>query len=394
MNAGPNALTELRREMKPLDWLLLFIPAALILRYAGGSAGWVQSAVFITACLAILPLAGLMGRATEELAGRLGPNIGALMNATLGNAAELIITLLALRAAYSAPSVEARDGLLEVVQASITGSILGNVLLVLGLALLLGGLRHPVQSFNRVAAGTHSSMMLLAVAGLMIPAVFVHAQPGMERMHGEAPSPAVWKLSLGVAAILMSAYLAGLWFSLKTHREVFSSSDHAHVANWSTRTATIILVVATIFVAWMSELLVHGIEPITHQFGLSPIFVGVILIPIIGNAAEHASAIVMAMQNKMDVALGIAIGSSIQIALFVAPLLVFASLLFGHQLSLIFTQVELIAVVFAAAIVALVCHDGETNWLEGLLLLAIYLILGLSFLLMPPATVHAPAPAH
>lgn len=379
----------LRQHMRPLDWLLISVPIALGLNYLAPHQGVIPVAIFIAACLAVLPLAGLMGRATEELAKRMGSGIGALLNASLGNAAELIITLLMLRAAYAASETAQRDQLLEVVQASITGSILGNVLLVLGLALLIGGWKRSTQSFNRTAASTHSSMMLLAVAGLMLPAVFVHSQPGLAQMHGEATSPAVWRLSLAVSIVLIATYFLGLWFSLKTHREVFSASDHEEPPHWSKRAALTVLVVATLFVAWMSELLVHGIEPVTHQFGLSSIFVGVIIIPIIGNAAEHATAVVMAAKNRMDIALGIAIGSSIQIALFVAPVLVFASMLFGQQLSLIFSQVELVAVAFAAAVVALVCHDGETNWFEGALLLAVYVIIALAFWLMPPGGAQA-----
>lgn len=379
--------------MKYLNVLLICVPISLALNFLVPHTTFTQSILFLTACLAVLPLAGLMGHATEELAKHLGPNIGGLLNATFGNAAELIITILALKAAYQATTPAEQQTLLDVVQASITGSIIGNILLVLGLALLLGGWKRTRQTFNRTAGGMHSSLMLLAVVGLMVPAVFVHAQPGLQQAHGETTNPAVWNLSLGVAVILMATYLLGLYFSLKTHKSVFTGGEEEEKPHWSKTKALTVLAVATAFVAWMSELLVHSIQPVTQQLGLSPIFVGAIVIPIIGNAAEHVTAIFVAMDDKMDMAIGIAVGSSTQIALFVAPLLVFVSMLFGHQLSLIFTQVELVAVAFSVAVVAFVSHDGETNWLEGAQLLAVYLIVALAFLLAPPPTA-AGAVAH
>ncbi len=366
--------------MKPLDALLVFVPLSAGINYLVPHTPQTQIAVFVCACLAILPLAGKMGHATDELAKRLGPSIGGLLNATFGNAAELIIALFALKAGY-----------LDVVQASITGSILGNVLLVLGLAVWAGGWKRERQTFNRTLAGMHASMLILASAGLMVPAIFVHAQPGKADVHGATHDPAVWQLSLAVSGVLMASYLLGLLFSLKTHHSVFATGTEVEVPHWSKAKSLAILGVATALVAWMSEMLVHSVEPMTAALGFSPIFVGVIIIPIIGNAAEHASAISMAANNKMDVALSIAVGSSTQIALFVAPLLVFLSALFGHQLSLIFTTVELVAMAAAVAIVAFISMDGETHWYEGALLLAVYVIIALAFWLMPPPM---SAPSH
>ncbi|MBM3458851.1 MAG: calcium/proton exchanger [Armatimonadetes bacterium] len=371
--------------MTPLNALLIFVPITIGLKFAAPHTPPFQIALFLCACLAVLPLAGLMGHATEELAKRLGPSKGALLNATFGNAAELIITILAMRAAYAHPDPAAQRTLLDVVQASITGSILGNVLLVLGLALLVGGWNRETQTFNRTLAGMHASLLILAVAGLMVPALFLHARPDLAHVHGETTIPAVQKLSTGVAVILMAVYLLGLYFSLKTHRSVFTGGEESETPHWSLKKALTVLSVATGFVMLMSEYMVHSIEPMTHALGLSPLFVGFIVIPVIGNAAEHATAIVMARQNKMDIAIGIAIGSSTQIALFVAPLLVFISMLFHHHLSLIFTQVELVALVASVAIVGFVSQDGETHWLEGVQLLAVYLIIALAFLLVPPA---------
>jgi Ca2+:H+ antiporter len=370
--------------LHPLTVLLIFVPISIGLKFFAPHSQGFQIALFVCACLAVLPLAGQMGHATGELAKHLGPTVGALLNSTFGNAAELILTILALKA-----------GLLDMVQASLTGSIIGNILLVLGLALLAGGWKRPAQHFNRTLVSMHTTSLLLAVAGLMVPAIFVHAHPGLAQEHAGTRNPAVWNLSLAVSGVLITLYLLGLFFTLKTHHAVFNRGDEAETPHWTKKRALTTLAVATGFVAWMAEILVHTVEPMTEALGLSPIFVGVIVIPLIGNAAENSSAIGMAMQNKMDIAFGIAVGASMQIALFVAPLLVFISALFGQHLSLIFTSVELVALAFAVAIVALVAHDGETHWLEGAQLLAVYVIIALAFLLVPPAsTVHVPAPAH
>ncbi len=378
--------------MTPLDALLIFVPISFGLKLFGPHTPPFQIALFVTSCLAVLPLAGRMGHATEELAKRLGPNLGGLLNATFGNAAELIITILAMQAAYKTNDPALQRTLLDVVQASITGSILGNILLVLGLAIVVGGWKRETQTFNRTLAGMHASLLILAVAGLMVPALFLHARPDLAHIHGETSNPAVQKLSVGVSVILMGIYLLGLFFSLKTHRSVFTGGEEAEVPHWSFKKAISVLVIATVGVMFMSEFMVHSIEPVTHSLGLSPIFVGFVVVPIIGNAAEHATAVVMAAQNKMDIAIGIAVGSSTQIALFVAPLLVFVSMLFGHHLSLIFTQVELVALVASAAVVGFISQDGETHWLEGAQLLAVYAIIVLAFLLVPPLS--GPAPAH
>lgn len=371
--------------MKGLNLLLAFVPVSVGLQYFAPHTPAFQVAVFITACLAVVPLAGIMGHATDELAKHLGPNVGGLLNATFGNAAELIIALFALKA-----------GLLDVVQASITGSILGNLLLVLGISVLVGGWNRTTQTFNQTLAGSQSSMLLLAVAGLFIPALFIHAQPGLQHVHGESFEPRVWRVSLAVSAVMMAVYIAGLFFSLKTHRALFVSHEENEAPEWTRGRAMGVLALATVFVAWMSELLVHSVEPMTHALHLSPVFVGVIIIPIIGNAAEHATAVTMAARDKMDISISIAIGSATQIALLVAPLLVFASALFGHQLSLIFNRPELVAVAFAVMIVAFVTHDGETNWLEGIQLLAVYLVIALAFYLVLPAAPPEPAvaPSH
>jgi Ca2+:H+ antiporter len=372
--------------MSVLKYFVVFIPISLGLHFLAPHTSTMQIILFLSACLAILPLAGFMGHSTGELSKHLGPTVGALLNATFGNAAELILAILAVRA-----------GLLDMVQASLAGSIIGNLLLVLGVAIFAGGWRRKTQTFNATLAGTHASSLLLAVAGLMLPAIFVHTHPGMSQEHAGTHNPAVWSLSLGVAGVLMVLYLAGLLFTLKTHVAVFGSQDETEQPHWSKRRALVTLGVSTAFVAWMAEILVHTVEPMTEALHLSPIFVGIIIIPLISNAAENSSAVTMAIQNKMDVALGIALGASTQIALFVAPVLVFVSVLFGQHLSLIFTEVELVTLVFAVAIVSFVAHDGETHWLEGAQLIALYLVIALAFFFMPPVlggNSPAPAPAH
>jgi len=327
--------------------------------------------VFVTACLAIIPLAGIMGKSTEELASHMGPGIGGLLNATFGNAAELIITLFAIQ-----------RGLLEMVKASITGSIIGNILLVLGLSVLAGGCRYRSQSFNARAAGTHATMLVMAVIGLVVPALFVHAVPGMSP---QADNPHVEGLSLAVAAILIGVYVAGLVFSLVTHKDLFGAVDEgaAHPPSWSIRKSMGILTLATLFTALESEFLVGSVEAVVKTLGITELFIGVIIVPIIGNAAEHGSAVLMALRNKMDLSLGIAVGSSTQVALFVAPVLVFVSLLMGNPMTLIFNTFELVAIAFAVLIANFISQDGETQWLEGVHLLAAYVIIALAFYYIP-----------
>jgi len=339
-----------------LNLLLLAIPVSIFLKLSDYS----PVLLFVAAGLSIIPLAGYMGKATEEIAIYVGPRVGGLLNATFGNAAELIITIFALRA-----------GLYEVVKASITGSIIGNLLLVLGLSMLLGGFKYKTQKFNRAAAGMHTSMLLMAVTGLIIPAVFLQTHE----------NPAAEPLSLGVAAVLMLVYILSLIFSLHTHKDVFRpSQEHPETPNWSRLKALLILLVATILVVLESEFLVAGIEPVVKTLGISELFIGVIVIPIIGNAAEHSTSVIMALKNKMEISLEIAIGSSTQIALFVAPLLVFLGYFIGQPLDLIFTGYELVVIIMATVITAMISMDGRSNWLEGAQLLSAYAIMAFAFL--------------
>ena len=342
--------------MKFLNLLLLAIPVSFFLQLSDYS----PVLLFITAGLSIIPLAGYMGKATEEIAIYVGPRVGGLLNATFGNAAELIITIFALKA-----------GLYEVVKASITGSIIGNLLLVLGLSMLVGGFKYKTQKFNRAAAGMHTSMLLMAVTGLIIPAVFLQTHT----------NPAAEPLSLGVAGILMLVYILSLVFSLHTHKDVFRpSQEHSETPSWSKLKALLILLGATVFVVFESEFLVAGIDPVVKTLGVSELFIGVIVIPIIGNAAEHSTSVIMSLKNKMEISLEIAIGSSTQIALFVAPLLVFLGYFMGRPLDLIFTSYELVVIIMATVITAIISMDGRSNWLEGAQLLSAYAIMAIGFL--------------
>ena len=348
---------------KPFYSLLLLIPLAII----GNTNSWSQVAVFTLSALAVVPLAGLIGEATEVLAIFTGPKIGGLLNATLGNAAELIITLVAIRA-----------GLLELVKASITGSILGNLLLVLGFSMLVGGIKNGTQSFDRKQAGNHAILLILAVMALVIPSIFSHSI-------GEDGSPGVEALSLGVAGIIIVLYIFGLIYSYKSASSpiTYPVKEHSNHTRYSIKQAFLLLAVATVGVVLMSEILVRAVENVVTDLGLSEFFLGIILIPIIGNVAEHLVAVQVAAKNQMELSVEIALSSSSQIALFVAPLLVYISLAMGNPLTLIFNQFELIALGAGVIISALVSNDGESNWLEGLALVAVYLILGLAFFLMP-----------
>jgi len=362
-----------------LDWLLVFVPIAIAVRYV---PAWHNgTALFIVSALAIIPIAGWMGHATEQLAHRMGEGIGGLLNASFGNAAELIIALMALRAGH-----------IEVVKASITGSIIGNLLLVLGAAIFAGGIRHKHQRFNKTAARVSCTALILAAAALVIPTVFHHA--AAQAPGGWTPA-AEQRLSLAIACVLIGTYVAILIFSLVTHKSLFTggeadivddpgvaAAEHAEKP-WSVTKAVTVLLVATCAVAWVSEFLVGAVEAAQHSLGVTETFVGVIIVAIVGNAAEHSTAITMAMKNKMDLSLGIAIGSSLQIALFVAPVLVFASYFFPHQLNLEFTLPEIAAVIIAAFVTDQIAGDGESNWLEGVQLLALYLIIGMLFYFLP-----------
>ena len=351
-----------------LDVLLIFIPVAAVLHYTHGSPLW----AFLTSGLAIIPLAGWMGKATESLAERLGAGIGGLLNATFGNAAEMIIAFQGLRA-----------GLTEVVKASLTGSILGNILLVFGLSVLAGGLKQKNQKFNRTAASMSATLMALSAIGLLVPAVFhwvTRAQVGAaEQARAEA------NISLEISVVLFVTYVLSLIFALRTHKDLYlgTSEEHEESSTMSLKRAATILVVATALIAWMSELLVHAVEPASKAVGLTEVFVGVIVVAIIGNAAEHSTAILMAMKNQMDLAYHIAVGSSMQIALFVAPVLVFLSYAIGQPMNLLFTTFEVITVGLAVAIVSLVAVDGESNWMEGVMLLAVYVIFAIAFFFLP-----------
>ena len=349
--------------------LVPLIPIAVVLDIAGATA----TVVFAASALGIIPTAALMGRATEELAARSGPGIGGLLNVTFGNAPELIIALFALG-----------QGLQEVVKASIVGSIIGNVLLVLGAAMLVGGIGREKQTFSRTSASIQTTMLMLAAAALLMPAIFELIEgvglpdPGAEAVHYGGT---VEDLSLAVAIVLMATYVAGLFFSLKTHRDLFNPEyGEEDTWGWSTRTSVIALAISGLLVGLMSEVLVGSIEEASHSIGLSEFFVGVIVVAIVGNAAEHWVAVLVAMKNKMDLAVNIAIGSSAQIALFVAPVLVIASFFIGpYPLALVFNGFELGAVMLAILIANYVTQDGESTWFEGVQLLAVYFVFGLAF---------------
>lgn len=347
--------------MKILKYMLIFVPISFIAEFLHTSS----SIMFILAALSIIPLAGLMGEATEEISFYSGPKIGGFLNGTFGNATELIISFFALK-----------EGLFEVVKSSIAGSVIGNILLVLGASMLAGGLKHKTQNFNQKVVEVSSSMLLFAVVGLCIPALFTHT------VDSSLLNTKYEGLSIIVAVIMFSIYILSLIFSFYTHKDIYSvNHEEEGTAKWTLKKSILILVIATVLIAIESEFLVSGIESITESLGLSEFFVGIILIPIIGNAAEHSTAIVMAMKNKMDVALEIAIGSSLQIILFVAPVLIFLSLLFT-PMSIVFNEFELIALIVAVLIANRVSNDGESNWLEGVQLLAVYLIVAASFFIL------------
>jgi Ca2+:H+ antiporter len=353
--------------------LLVFVLVAPIARMAGADA----LAVFLCSAIAIIPLAGLMGDATETIAGRLGAGVGGLLNATFGNAAELILALAALHSGYH-----------EIVKASLTGSIIGNTLLVLGVSMVAGGARREKQVFDRAAAAASSTLLLLAAIALVVPAAFHFVAEGAEArgaLTAVRESAIEHQMSLLIAIVLFVAYLLGLLFSLRTHRHLYAgSAAPAGTSHGPVGRAVITLLVATVLVAWMSELLVGAIEGASHALGFTAIFVGVIVVAVVGNAAEHSTAVTAAIKNQMDLSLNIAIGSSIQIALFVAPVLVFASRLpGGRAMDLIFTPFEVLAVIAATVIANLVASDGESNWLEGAMLLAVYLVLGVAFYFLP-----------
>lgn len=365
-------------KKQPVILLLAAIPLAVL----GNILNWGDLWVFLFTAIGIIPVAGYIGQATEVLASRTGPRVGGLLNATLGNAAELIITIVAIR-----------EGLLELVKASITGSILGNVLLVMGMAMVYGGIRHGTQNFDQKQALNNAILLVLAVVALVIPSIFSSSIGPESSMKVEA-------LSLGVAFTMIVLYALGVFYSFKMAKgplmphpvekarpasnksQATAETGSVHPA-WTLRTALIVLAASTVGVAYLSELLVGVVEPVVHELGVSEFFLGIILIPIVGNVAEHMVAVKVAGQNQMDLSVEIAVASSLQIALFVAPVLVFISLVLGNPLQLIFNEFELVALITGVLITALVSSDGESNWLEGVELLAVYLILGLAFFLLP-----------
>jgi Ca2+:H+ antiporter len=347
-------------------WLLIFVPVAIGLDFLHPES---HALIFLAACLAVVPLAGWLGRATEELAHHTGENIGGLLNATLGNAAELIIAIMAMR-----------KGLYSVVKASLTGSIIGNILLVLGAAVLAGGIKHKEQRFNAVVARVQSTLLTLAAVGLIMPAVFLYLAGAREQAREAS-------LSLEISVVLLFAYGAHLFFSLRTHKALFAADPGETDAGAHLRSparSAAMLAGVTALIAWISEILVDSIEPAAVSFGMSRIFVGVIVVAVIGNAAEHSTAVMFALRNRMELSMGIAIGSSLQMALFVAPALVILSHLIGPQpMDLVFTPAEVLAISLSVLITGQIASDGESNWLEGVLLLAVYLIFAAVFYLLP-----------
>jgi Ca2+:H+ antiporter len=343
-------------DRRRLSWrvvLLLALPASILLQYVFHAPAL---GVFLTACLGVLPLASYMGEATEHLAHRTGPTIGGLLNATFGNAAELIISIVALQA-----------GLVNLVKASITGSILGNLLMILGLSIVAGGVKRSELRFNRTTAGMSAGMLALAVVALVLPALFHALHPEQAARLTEL------RMSEAVAVILLVTYGFSLLFTLKTHRRLLGPQvDTTEASSWGVGKAILILALATVGVAVESELLVHAVTEAGETLGLTEVFLGLIIIPIIGNAAEHATAVVVAGKGKMDLALQIALGSSTQIALLVAPLLVFCGMLLGRDMDLVFTPFEVATLGLATVVTAIITLDGESHWFEGVQLLAVY----------------------
>lgn len=349
--------------------MLVFVPAAIVIHYFVPAPPLV---VFAVSALGIIPLAGALGHATEELGGHLGERMGGLLNATMGNATELIIAFFALKAGHS-----------EVVKASLSGSIIGNVLLVMGLSVLAGGIGRERQTFSRQHASINATMLFIAVVALVMPAVFDLAVFGRLEEHGDK----IERLSLLTSVVLVAVYALSLLFTFRGGPSSPTSSEHTKPAG-SAKFAAISLTIATVLVGLLSEILVGEIEAAKSALGMSDLFMGVIFIALIGNAAEHASAIMVARKNKMEMALSIAVGSSIQIALLVAPLLVFLSYgLAGRPMSLVFTPLEITGIALSVITVEMIASDGETTWFEGVQLLAVYLIMAVAFYFVP-ATGH------
>jgi Ca2+:H+ antiporter len=364
-----------------LNWLLLFIPVAIALDWLGANPIF----VFVVSALAIVPLAGLMGDATEALAEYLGPTLGGLLNATLGNAPEIIISLFALS-----------KGLIGMVKSSLTGSIIGNLLFGLGLSMFAGGMKVKTQTFDPRVARINGALLVLAAFGLIVPAIY--------RMGPAAADATGRHVSLEIATILFLVYLGSLVFTLVTHKAVVGKAGvqaekkevgantaevEAVAVGWSRNRALAILAAVTIGLALMSEVLTGALEPAAESLGLTPLFAGVFLLAVVGNAAELVNAVRFARKDKMDLAIGVTVGASIQVALLVAPILIFAGAFLGQDMNLLFTRYEMWAVVLAVFITRTVIYDGESTWLEGLMLIAIYFMLAIGFFHLPPAAANA-----
>jgi Ca2+:H+ antiporter len=373
-----NARAEKDREPKSipaflfgnkLNVLVVFLPVALVLRVIGAN----DVLVFLTSALAVIPLAGLIGAATEEVARYVGPGLGGFLNATFGNAAELIIAILALR-----------EGLTEVVKASLTGSLLGNLLLVLGLSMLVGGWGRVAQTFNRTHVGASAGLLLLTVAALVLPDIYAEALGGATPLQ----APSIITISVLVSIVMLITYAASLVFSLRTHRPVLSPGHADEDPPLLTqRNALVLLFGATALTGLAAEVLVGSIEHAATALGLSDLFIGAVVVAIVGNAAEHFSAVLFARRDHMDLAVGIALGSAAQIGLLVAPIAVLISLVVGHPMALVFDHFELGAMLFAVLGVSLLVLDGESNWFEGVLLLAIYCVIAIIYFFVPTASV-------
>ncbi len=370
-----------------LDWLLVFLPLAAGLEVAHRfyHAEWATPTwIFACSAIAIIPVAGWMGHATEHLANRLGEGIGGLLNATFGNAAELIIAVMALRQASLDPA--AVKPMHDLIKASLTGSIIGNILLVLGAALLVGGLRYNVQTFNPTASRVGATLLALAAIALLIPGM---TNLALSPDEAAGQTGLLQDESLEVSILLLFVYALSLFFTLHTHKQLYvqdaadTAEAHGEHQPWSVRKALLILLAATVCIGFLAEFMVGSVQAAAKTVGLTELFVGVIVVAIVGNAAEHSTAILVAWHNRMDLSLAIASGSSIQIALFVAPVLVLLSYLFGVPMNLLFSGPEIAAVAVSVAVLHMIASDGESNWLEGVLLLVVYAMLGVLFYHLP-----------
>ena len=365
-----------------LNWLLIAVPIAAYAKLAHLD----ESIQFIFSMIGIMPLAFLMGKATEEIATRTSESVGGLLNATFGNAAEIIIAVVAVFAAASAFSENDIDGanaMITLVKTSLIGSILGNLLLVMGLSFLWGGLRHKEQNFNPQVVGINTTLLLLSTICLILPTVF-HIALSISGIDETEIISGVLMVSRLTAIVLMASYALLLFFQLKTHSDMMSGSSHDHEEpTMELRDAGLLLLIATVFVSLMAEIMVHSVEAAGEAIGLSAVFIGVILLPLFGNAAEHFTAVVVAGKNRMDLSIGIAVGSSVQIAAFVAPLVILISWIVGVNLSFEFGLLETAACMLAVLIANSISRDGQSNWMEGAMLLATYTIIALSFLFYP-----------